>query len=140
MSTTFDPNYIQPKDYVLLSIKVLVQNPEDKILLLHRSKLSGGRRAWDFCGGATEKKENPIQTAAREAQEEAGINITNIEPIAITTFNKEDFVVMIGFKAITDSTKITLSWEHDDYLWVTKDEALQMELPEFFKNMIEKLD
>ncbi len=93
-----------------------------------------------FLRWCNRKKENPIQTAAREAQEEAGINITNIEPITITTFNKEDFVVMIGFKAITDSTKITLSWEHDEYRWVTKDEALQMELPEFFKNMIEKLE
>lgn len=135
----YDPNYIQPKDYVLISVKVLVQNPDKKILLLHRSKLSPGRKGWDFCGGTPDKNEDPTMAAIREAKEEAGIDISDIKPVATASFDNDAFWVVIGFRATTKSKNIELSWEHDEYRWVTKDEALKLELPDFFRKMIEEI-
>ncbi|MDO8599939.1 MAG: NUDIX domain-containing protein [bacterium] len=54
------------------SVWILTKREPKKILLLHHKKLG----KWQQPGGHIEKFENPIETAIREAREEAGINIS----------------------------------------------------------------
>lgn len=72
-------------------------------------------------------------------QKESGLDVTDIKPIAVTSFNEGDFVVMIGYQARTVNTNVVLSWEHDKYVWKSIDDALQMDMPEFFKETISSL-
>lgn len=128
--------YIQPKNYVLIAQKAIVLNSKKEILLLKRSEKSGGGGRWDFCGGALESKEDPIEGIKREIKEESGIEVVNIKPIAITSFDEGDFVVMIGYQAEAKNANVILSWEHNEYIWKSKEETLNLELPEFFRVMI----
>ncbi len=128
--------YVQPQNHVLIAQKAIVLNDKKQILFLKRSEKSGNGGRWDFCGGGLDKKENPIEGIKREIKEEAGLEVKNIKPIAVTSFDKENFVVMIGYQAEAISTNVTLSWEHDEYHWKTKEEAMALDLPEFFKVML----
>lgn len=131
--------YIAPKNFVLIVQKAIVFNDKKEILLLKRSAKTDRAGGWDFCGGRLDKHENPIESIMREIQEEAGLQVKNVKPIAVTSFDNEDVVVMIGYQSEAISTNVTLSWEHDDYVWKTKEEAMQMNLPECFKTMLSSL-
>ena len=52
--------------------------------------------------------------------------------------DRDDFVIMIGYKAKTSNNIPKLSWEHDAYKWLTKEESLKVELPEIHKKILEK--
>lgn len=133
----YDPNYIPQKNYFLIGVKCIVFNPEGKLLLLQRSSKAGGGGKWSLIGGGLDHNEDPLEGIKREVREEAEIEIYDIKPINIITFKDDkDFVLMIAYQAKTDSDKITLNWEHDDYKWISKEEALNMEISETIKDFI----
>ena len=118
--------------------KVILINAEGKILAL---KASYKNLRWDLPGGAVEIPEEHEIALRREVQEEAGIEIKNIIPLQVSSgHNKEtdEYVLFIGFQAEALSTTITLSSEHTEYKWVTKEEFLQLDatpyLIEFVKD------
>jgi hypothetical protein len=47
---------------------------------------------------------------------------------------------MIGWSCKSDGDKPTLNWEHDDYKWLTKEEALELELTEDGRFFIEHFE
>ncbi len=72
--------------------------------------------------------------------EETGLEVTDVKPIHVTSLpykDGEDFFVMIGYSAKAVSTSVTLSWEHDTFKWVTKDEALKLDWPDIHKSFLE---
>ena len=135
----YKEDYVFKKHYILLAEKAVVLNDKNELLLLKRSEKSGKGGRWDLCGGAPEEREGPIEAIAREIKEESGLDVTEIQPIMVTSFNEEDFVVMIGYQARAVNTNVVLSWEHDEFIWKSIDEALQMDIPEFFKETISSL-
>ena len=85
---------------------------------------------WDFPKGRLEPGEKGLDGALRELQEEAGIEKVEIDPTFKATvryFTRRDgkpipkFVAM--FLGSVSSDRITLSWEHDVYLWLHYKEA-----------------
>ena len=85
---------------------------------------------WDFPKGQLEAGETGIDAARREAKEEVGIE--DFELIAdfketVHYFTRRDgksipkFVAM--FLGRTRQDRVTLSWEHDMYEWLSYDEA-----------------
>jgi 8-oxo-dGTP diphosphatase len=128
--------FVAQKHFVLIAQKAIVLNSKNELLLMKRSEKSGRGGGWDFCGGGLDENEDPIWGIAREIKEESGLEVVDIQPIAVTSFNEEDSVVMIGYKARAVTEDVVLSWEHDEYKWVSKEETKQMDLPEFFKKMI----
>ena len=108
-----------------LGVKVVVINDEKKILIIRRSKTDYSRPfAWETPGGAVDEKEDPLDAAVREVQEETGVHITDVKPFhTMTVFEEDgDKVVMIFYTACTADNNVTLSFEHDQYKWVTIDE------------------
>lgn len=136
----YNPNHIPPKSYFLVGQKCVVINGEGKILLLKRSSKSGGG-GWNLIGGGLEKGEDPVKGLKREAQEEAQIEIYDVSPIHIASFAEgketKDPVVIICYQAKTDSDQVTLNWEHDEYKWVTKHEALNEDLSKTIRDFIQ---
>ena len=100
---------------------------------------------WDFIKGKIEDGEKPNQTAIREAEEETGI--TNIEFIdgfreEIEYFFKADnndiHKKVIFFLAKTNSQEVTLSHEHQDFVWLNFDDAMKKVTYENAMNMLKK--
>lgn len=125
------------KSYFLIGQKAIVIDKFDNILLLRRSLKTSRPGGWDFIGGGLEKNENVIQGIKREIKEEAGISVSEIKPIMTTSHNEgKDNVILIFYTALAKTKKIKLSWEHDKYLWLSKKEALKLDIPELMKKMI----
>lgn len=135
----YDPNYIPKKTYFLVSQKAIILNQKNDILLLQRSDKveSGGK--WNLPGGGFEEGEQPTDSIKREIVEEVGIEVVDINPFGFYSFkNKEDNLIVIYYKSKIPSTDIKLNWEHESFRWVTREEALGMDITEvtryFFEN------
>lgn len=131
--------YVAPKNYVLIAQKAIVINEKNELLFLKRSEKSGEKGRWDFCGGGLDKNEDPIEGIKREIKEESGLEVTDIKPIAVTSYDQKDSVVMIGYQARATTNNVTLSWEHDEYHWISYEEALELDVVIFFKTMLSSL-
>ena len=120
------------------SVKVLVIDPDKKILILRRQMGEGGEGQWDIPGGAIEKDENQIDAAKRETFEETGLRIDKISKVkSITLKIPEKGVnsILNVYKANAENTDVILKsadWpgsaskaEHNEYKWILKKEELQ---------------
>lgn len=103
------------------------ENEDFKFLIL-KYKL----RHWDFPKGNVEKEESEIETVKREIAEETGIEQIEIidgfkEEIGYYYRSKGSLIykTVNYYLAKTDQKDIRLSYEHEDYAWVTIDEALK---------------
>jgi 8-oxo-dGTP diphosphatase len=107
---------------------------------LRRSEKCTRPGGWDFPGGGLDFGEDPTQGIVREVTEETALQISNPKPIhAASAINdRGEFAIMIGYTAKAMSADLHLSWEHDEYLWLNRDEALKIELPEIHKKILEK--
>ena len=98
-----------------------------------KSTLAHGKTVkdfWDFPKGLLEKGESGIEAARREAEEETGFRGIEIQPdfkhtVQYFTFRTgkpvPKYVAM--FLGRVASKAVTLSWEHDEYLWLGYEDA-----------------
>ncbi len=87
---------------------------------------------WDFPKGHIEKGEKTEDTAKREVEEETGLRRIEIIPDFKETMR---YFVKIGeekrlkfvafFLAETKEKKVTISWEHQDFAWLSYKEAYE---------------
>jgi len=87
---------------------------------------------WDFVKGKMEMTETPRETARREMREETGISnfklIKDFEECVEYNFRFKNETIhkkVIFFLGKTDVKKISLSHEHNDYLWLGYNDALK---------------
>ncbi|MBA7600045.1 hypothetical protein ES703_07091 [subsurface metagenome] len=95
---------------------------------------------WQFIGGGGENTEKPIESAKREAFEEAGISpdseyisldsCNTVPVVGVTgefTWGKDVYVIPeYTFGVKSDSDIITLSKEHTEHRWVSYEDAVAM--------------
>ena len=100
---------------------------------------------WDFVKGKIEQNETSHETALRETKEETGIpNIEFIDGFEESIeydfrFKNEDIhKKVIFFLAKTSEKKISLSHEHNDYLWLGYNDALKKTTFKNAKNVLSK--
>ena len=100
---------------------------------------------WDFIKGKVEQNETLHETAIRETKEETGIsNIKFIDDFEESVeydfrFKNEDIhKKVIFFLAKTSEKKISLSHEHNDYLWLGYNDALKKTTFKNAKNVLSK--
>ena len=125
-----------------ISAGIILFNEIDKrkfLLLNYPSK------HWDFVKGKMEKGETPHETAIRETKEETGISDVEFidgfeEEIEYYFYadNQEIHKKVIFFIGKTDTTEITLSHEHLDFIWLEFDNALNKTTYENAKNLLKK--
>ena len=100
---------------------------------------------WDFIKGKVEPGETPYETASRETKEETGISdiefIDGFEESVEYNFkfkNEDIHKTVVFFLAKTNEKKITLSHEHNDFVWLEYDNALKKTTFRNAKNVLSK--
>ena len=100
---------------------------------------------WDFVKGKVEEGETPHETALRETKEETGISdiefIDGFEESVEYDFrfkNEDIHKKVIFFLAKTNEKKISLSHEHNDFVWLEYDDALKKTTFRNAKNVLSK--
>jgi len=97
----------------------------NKYLLLHYPT-----GHWDFPKGHVEPRESEVKAAKREVFEETGLEIDilfGFREIIKYHFRERDVLVekkVIYFVGITEQEDVKLSYEHDGYLWLDYEDAL----------------
>ena len=109
--------------------KVLVVNEKGEGLAIRRSDTDERRPLqWDFPGGFVEDGEDITEAIKREAQEEAGLALDKLS----LAYGKSEPAAEHGtgtwllFVArVKGRPEVKLSFEHDQYAWMTIDQLLQ---------------
>jgi len=118
-----------------VSVGAIVYRRTKKVifyLLLYRKAHGPYKEAWGFPRGLIEKGETEEDTAKREIKEETGLTDLEFKKgfrKKIHFFYKREGQMIskdvIYLLAETKSEKVKLSYEHDDFAWLTFDEALK---------------
>jgi len=125
-----------------VSQKAIIFNEKGKFLALYRTETaSDSPNTWDLPGGFLDFGEDPIKDMIREIKEEAGLDVKDLKLFDVESHidDKGDFWITIGYTAKALSDKVKLSFEHNDYKWVSAEEFLKLKsspkLIRFVKNL-----
>ena len=98
---------------------------------------------WDVPGDTLEWGEDPFEGVARETKEEAGLLISDAKLLDyysnVDSGKQKHFVTLI-FVTEYDGDKLpTLSEDHSEYAWITKEEAKDYDLLHYLPSFIDQL-
>lgn len=117
-------------------VKAIAFDSQGKVLLVRRSDTAPRRPLeWDLPGGFVDEEDGSYREAClRELQEETGLkSIDGAIHLGYTESRLDDLyskdmydVSWLYFTVEVADSKVTLSYEHDMFDWVTLDHAEQM--------------
>ncbi len=123
------------------TVGALIFNPKGKIFLMKSYKW---RDKYVMPGGHIELGETLKQALKREIKEETGLDIYDIEFICYQefifdkTFWKKKHFVFFDFACKTKSTKVKLSSEGQEHLWVSLKKALKLPIELYTRQAIKE--
>ena len=112
-----------------VSQKAIIFNRKGEILTIRRSETAPSNPGkWDFPGGDLDFGEDAMEGIIREIKEETGLDVGDLRPFDVEShINKEgDFWVTIAYIAKAISDKVILSYEHDEFRWLTAADFLKL--------------
>lgn len=125
---------------------ILRKNKEltNEVLLIRRSPSDSWGLIWEFPRGKVEKGENIKDGLRREVKEETGLSIKILEFI-----DKYEYIADKGTRKSTqynykcsldpEDQEVKLSFEHDDYMWVSSVGQVELMVPSEMKKTISKV-
>ena len=99
---------------------VVVVQRGSELLVVHRSPENDAY--WHLVAGGVEEGETFAEAAARELREETGLS-AEVESLD-SPFEYNGIRVESFLAAAPPGWEPTLDWEHDDYRWCTREEAV----------------
>lgn len=125
-----------------MSQKAIVLDGSGKLLTIRRTETAPtDPLCWDLPGGDLDFGEDPKASISREIKEETGLRITSLsimDAISELFENDNEFWVSICYTARATGNKVKLSYEHNDFKWVTPDEFLKLKVSRKNKKFVEK--
>ncbi|MCP4142502.1 MAG: NUDIX domain-containing protein [Chloroflexi bacterium] len=124
------------------TVGALIFNPEEKMLLVRSHKFHD---KYVVPGGHIEVGEKMTDALIREAKEETGLDVYDLEFIFFQEFIQDEsfwknmHFIFFDFACKTDSTDVILNDEAQSYVWVTMEEALTMNVDAYTINAINEL-
>ncbi|MBI4120705.1 MAG: NUDIX hydrolase [Parcubacteria group bacterium] len=121
--------------------KAILFDENGKILTIRRTETAPSRPLyWDLPGGVVEFGENLKEDIAREIREETGLEVEDVSVFdAASGLNDiHEFWVTICYTARPIAAKIVLSYEHDDFMWVTPQEFTKMKISPRHRAFVER--
>ncbi len=97
---------------------------------------------WELPGGKIQAGEDISNALQREIREELGDNaVIELGSVFHVWKRQPDptrdfFLFLVGFRCAYKSGEITLSPEHKNFRWVTKDEASQLPFEDTYKETV----
>lgn len=125
-----------------LSQKAIIFNEAGEILTIRRTATAPSRPlTWDFPGGDLEHREDPKEGIIREIMEETGLEVEDLTPFDLKTkiTREGNDWITVAYKAKAKFTQVVLSFEHDDFKWVTPEEFLILESDERFRDFVRRV-
>ncbi|MDH6366758.1 MULTISPECIES: NUDIX hydrolase [unclassified Breznakia] len=130
-----------------IAVKALIQKQND-FLVLHKTveeaKYDASDSLYDLPGGRVEVNETMYDALIREVFEETGIQIQQKQ--IEKEVNKVDVqrkdgtsLHVITYLVHVNTEKITLSNEHEAYMWLNKSSDLYSILPEYIQLLMENV-
>ena len=115
-----------------LSVGVLVLAPDGRMLLLRRAASESFLPGyWELPGGRIEPGETPRVAAQRELNEETGltdiVSKESLHTFAYETIGGSARQVDFLVRSAEEHPEVTVSDEHDEFIWVTSDEFERLE-------------
>jgi nucleoside triphosphatase len=133
---------MRKQQYPEPTVGALIFNQEDKVLLLKSDKW---RDKYVIPGGHIELGETMEDALRREIKEETGLDIYDMEFASLqevifdAAFHEERHFIFIDFVCRTDSNKVVLNAESQEYVWVSLKEASRLPIVRYTKRLIEDL-
>lgn len=131
---------MREQQYPEPTVGIFIFDAQGKLLLLESHKWPG---KYVVPGGHVELGERLEQAAIREAKEETGLDVYDLEFIHFQQFIydpafwKPRHFIFFDFTAKTDSTQVVLNEEAQAYRWVEPLEALQLDLDRYTRASLE---
>ena len=122
------------------TVGVFIFNSQGELLLLQSHKWPG---VFVIPGGHVELGERIEEAAVREAKEETGLDIYDLEFINFQEFIydpafwKQRHFIFFDYAAKTDSMSVVLNDEAQEYVWIEPREALTLSLDTYTRFSIE---
>jgi nucleoside triphosphatase len=123
------------------TVGVFIFNQQGELLLLQSHKWPG---AYVVPGGHVELGERLEEAAVREAKEETGLDVYDLEFINFQQFIydpafwKKRHFIFFDFAAKTNSVDVVLNDEAQEFIWIEPKEALGLSLDSYTRVSIEK--
>lgn len=127
------PKKLQIKKKVIgFSQKAFVFRKDGNFLTLRRTDAAPSNPLkWDLPGGDLDFGEDPLESIMREIQEESGLVAKKLAPFGVEAHitSLGSYWITLAYTAVIAKGKLSISWEHDLYKWVTIDEFLKLSIP-----------
>lgn len=126
-----------------VSQKAVIFNGDGNILAIRRSNTHPLRpKGWDIPGGDLEFGEDAKEGIKREIAEETGLEVYDLRVVDVISWpnDRGEFWITICYLAKTKTDQVKLSWEHDDFKWVTPDEFQQLDALPRIKQFVATLE
>ena len=123
------------------TVRLLIFNSKDEVILFKSHKWPG---QYVVSGGHVELGESLEDTAIREAKEETGLDIYDLEFICFQqfiydpSFWKPRHFIFFNFACKTDDSNVTLNDEAEEFVWINPRAALDLPLDAYTRVSIEK--
>jgi 8-oxo-dGTP diphosphatase len=109
-------------------VKVLIRNADGDFLMLKKSSdYDWMANKWEQPGGKIEDDEDRFEAAEREIKEETGLEVSDLQDLVRLEIEDEQLVECFVLLTDSYSGEVEIDEEHQDYRWVSKDEALELE-------------
>jgi len=133
----FEEKAEEPREF---SSFVVFIDPEEKVLILKRQNASGTKfpGLWSFAGGGAEEGEEPEDAVRREALEETGLTINNVELVHTKNDGNKDVHFFKCSDFDGDVQKDKVLDEHDDFKWINPNDLDQYHTAPSVEDIIRK--
>ena len=112
------------KKMIITGAVVVILNESKKVLILKRPDFAHwAPLLWGLPGGKIEEGETPLDAAARETKEETNLDVEDLKVLKL-----DIDIPIVAYYTSTYDGEVRLDFEHDDWVWASRDEIGEYDL------------